>query len=107
MKTFVIFDRKTGEILQSHIQTDGLHSSPEDLLKTVRPEADGGAVDVMEVEGLAPGASYRVDVKGKKLMSVEPSKAHGTGGAFVQPAVGDPLRTRTVIFDVGQSGQKK
>jgi hypothetical protein len=107
MKTFVIFDRKTGEILQTHMQTDELHKSPQELLKTVRPEAEGVAVDVMEVEILAPGTSYRVDVRGKKLLPVERSKTRGAGGAFVQPAGGDPLRARTVVFDVGQREQKK
>lgn len=106
MKTFVIFDRKTGEILQTHIQPTELHYSPEELLKTVRPEAEGVAVDVMEVEGFAPGTSYRVDVKGKKLIPVDRSKARGAGGAFVQPADGDPLKTRTVLFDVGRGRQK-
>jgi hypothetical protein len=107
MKTFVIYDRKTGEILQTHLQADELHYSPEELLKTVRPEAEGMAVEVMEVDSLAPGASYRVDVKGKKLMPVDISKARGAGGAFVQPVDGDPLKARTVVFDVGQRGQKK
>ena len=107
MKTFVIFDRKTGEILQTHVQMDDLHDGPEALLKLVRPEATGVAVDVMEVEGLAPGTSYRVDVKGKKLTAVDGKKAQGAGGAFVQSVDGDPRTARTVIFDTERREQKK
>jgi hypothetical protein len=98
MKTFIIFDRETGEILQTHMQPDDLHNGPEDLLKVVRPEGESEDVGVMEVEGLEPGTSYQVDIKGKKLMPVDRNETRGTGGAFVQSVDGDPLRAKTVVF---------
>ena len=105
MKTFIIFDRKTGEILQTHVQTDDLHRTPEELVKIARPEARSEAIDVMVVEGLSPGTRYQVDVKAKKLTPVEESKAPGAGGAFVQPAGGDPSTARTVVFQTRQKKQ--
>ncbi len=102
MKTFVIFDKKTGEILQTHVQIDDLHYAPDELLKIARPGAQTEIVDLMTVESLALGTSYRVDVKGRKLIPVEVAKAKGGGGARVLPAGGDPLMAQTVIFNLGE-----
>jgi hypothetical protein len=102
MKTFVIFDRKTGEILQTHVQTDDYHEGTEHLLKTVRPEAPSDAVDVVAVQDMVPGASYRVDVKSKGLVPAEASEVQGTSGAFVLPAGGDPHAARTVVLHIPQ-----
>src|SRR5262245_9570944 len=107
MKTFVIFDRKTGEVLQTHVQTGELHSTPEELVKAARPEAKGVTVDVMEVGRLEPGISYRVDLKGKKLMPVDKDKTGGAGGGFVHAAAGDPFTARRVIFDAGKTVKEK
>jgi hypothetical protein len=105
MKTFVIFDRKTGEIMQTHVQMDDLHRTPEELVKIARPEARSEDIDVMVVEGLSPDTKYKVDVKAKKLTPVEESKAPGAGGAFVRPADGDPSTARTVVFQMSQKKQ--
>jgi hypothetical protein len=101
MKTFVIFDRKTGEILQTHVQTGDLHGSPEEIVKMARPAAQGEAVDIMAVEELAPGTSYRVDVKAKKLVAVDGGKTRGAGGASVRPVGGDPRMARHVLLPMG------
>jgi hypothetical protein len=100
MKTFVIFDRKTGEILQTHVQPEDLPGSLEDLLRVARPEAPREAVDILAVEELAPGTSYRVDVKERKLVPMVKGKARGAGGAFAQPAGGDPRQARTLVAHV-------
>jgi hypothetical protein len=105
MKTFVIFDRKTGEILQTHVESGDLHTGPEGLLKTARPEAKPDAVGVMEVEALTPGVSYRVDVKAKRLVQAEGGTARGGAGAFVQPVGGDYHAARHVIVQV-EPGKK-
>jgi hypothetical protein len=97
MKTFVIFDTKTGEVLQTHVQIGDVHGSPTEFLRGAqkRPES----VSVMEVESLRPGVSYRVDTKAGKLVEVDGKKVRGSGGAFVLPARGDPKLARTLIFD--------
>jgi hypothetical protein len=98
MKTYVIFDRKTGDILQVHVQAEAHHGGPEHLVRTVRPEAKVDAVDILEVAGLAPGASYRVDVKARKLIHTEGGASKGAAGASVQPLKGDVNRARAVVM---------
>jgi hypothetical protein len=98
MKTFAVFDAKTGEILQTHVQSGDLHGGPEELLRTVRPEAKLDAVGVIEVQGLVPGGNYRVDVNAKKLIQAEAGTARGAAGAFVQPLGGDPRAARHVVI---------
>jgi hypothetical protein len=101
MKTFVIFDRRTGAVLQTHIQADEHHGDLQDLLRTARPEAQASRVDVLEVEEWLPGASHQVDVKSKKLVPAGRSKTHGgSGGATVLTAGGDPRAARTEIYEV-------
>jgi len=74
-------------------------------LKTVRPEAKPEAVGVMEVESPTPGASYRVDVKAKRLVQSDAGAVRGAAGAFVQPAGGDYHAARHVVIHV--EGEKK
>ena len=100
MKTFVIYDRKTGEILQAHAQAGDPHGGPEGLLKSARPEAKPDAVGVLEVEALAPGVGYRVDVKAKRLVAADGGAARGAGGASVSPAGGDPEAARHAVVHV-------
>jgi len=106
MKTFVLFDRKSGEILHTHVEAGDLHHGHAEVLKTLRPGREGAPVDVLEVDELAPGVSYRVDIKTKTLVAVDRGKAKGSGGAYVQPIDGDPLKARTVIVQVGKQTEK-
>jgi hypothetical protein len=104
MKTYVVFDRKTGEILKTHVQT-AEHAEPsEHFLKTM-PDAERSAVDVLAVPEITAGSSYRVDVKARKLIPLVLEKAKGAGGGFVQPAGGDPRLARRIFFD--RRAQKK
>lgn len=104
MKTFVIFDRKTGVVLQTHVQSDEEQGGPGDLLRTARPEAKAEAVDLLEVEGMTPGDSYRVDLKARKLvLDKGPKGKGGGGGALLLPAGGDPGLARTVVLHLGES----
>ena len=107
MKTFIIFNRKSGEISQTHVQAGDLRSCQEEFLKIARPEAEGANIDIMEVEGLMPGISYRVDVKTKKLVEMERGKARGAGVAHMQPVNGDPLTARTVFLHLEKRERKK
>jgi hypothetical protein len=100
VKTFVIYDRKTGEVLQTHAQAGDPHGGPEGLLRAARPEAKPDAVGVLEVDPLAPGVSYRVDVKSKRLVAADGGAARGAGGAGVSPAGGDPDAARHAVVPV-------
>src|SRR5262245_34787511 len=105
MKTFVIFDRQTGEVLQVHVQADDLHGGPRELVRHARPGAKMDAVDVMEVADLTPGASYRVDVKARKLVPVEGGAARGAAGASLQPLTGELHTARQVVmYQAGRVG---
>ena len=103
MKTYVVFDRKTGEILRTHVQTDDHSDAAEHISKTANPESQGVAVDVLEVEDLAPSVSYRVDLKTKKLIPTEANKTRGSGGGFVQPSAGDLRSARRMFIDARTS----
>ena len=100
MKSFVLFDRKTGEILQTHVQSGDVHRDPTEILQTSRPGKESVTVDVLEVETLTPNTSYRVDIKTKKLIPVDQNKAKGSGGAVVRSTDADPRSARTVIFRI-------
>jgi hypothetical protein len=103
METFVIFDPKTGEVLQTHVQDSDLRGDPRDLLQEVRPEAKPESVDIMRSDYLIPGTRYRVDMKSKKLVPVDKSKASGSGGAFVQSVEVNPALARRVIVQIKQT----
>jgi hypothetical protein len=100
MKTYVVFDRKTGEILRTHVQTDDHSDAAEHISKTASPDLQRVAVDVLEVvEPLTPSVSYRVDLKQKKLVATEPNKTRGSGGAIVQSSAGVPRSGRRSFID--------
>lgn len=97
MRTFVIFDRRTGDVVQTHMQRADIQEDPEELLKRARPGANVETFAVIEVEDLVPGAGHRVDAKERKLTDVAIDEVQGTGGAFVQPVGGDLATARTVV----------
>ncbi len=99
MKTFVVFDRKTGEILQTHISAGHSLNDREDVLR-MRADAER-SVDVIEVDELAPGRAYKVDMKAGKLLPVEATKSKGSGGGSVRLA-DDLGSARTIFFDYRQ-----
>jgi hypothetical protein len=99
MKTYVVFDRKTGEILRTHVQTDDHSDAAEHIAKTANPDLQRVAVEVLEVEELAPSVSYRVDLKAKKLVATEPDKTRGSGGGVVQASAGIPRSARKTFID--------
>ena len=38
MKTYVIFDRKSGDVVQTHVRSDDRQGEMQDLLRELRPE---------------------------------------------------------------------
>jgi hypothetical protein len=70
----------------------------DEFLQTVRPGAKVESVEVMAVENFEIETAYRVDIKSKKLISIDKSKVSGAGGAFVQSFEGDPASVKTVIL---------
>lgn len=107
MKTFVIFDRETGEIVQVHVQSESgdHHGGLEELVRTARSEEKLDTVDVIEVADLEPSAAgYRVDVKARRLVKAEGGAARGAAGASLQPLTGDLQTARTVVMY--QSGSR-
>src|SRR5262245_22959901 len=107
MKSYVLFDRTTGELVQMHVEMDDLpENCTEHLEKLSRQRADP-PVEFLEAETLQPCTSDSVDIKAMKLVPVDESKAKGAGGAVVQSIEGDPLAARTVIFQSDQERQPK
>ncbi|SRR6266496_4996126 len=102
MKTFVIFDRKTGEVLQTHVQAHDRQLSAEELLRMARPEVHADGVDILAVDALEPGPGYRVDVKARTLVPVEGGAARGAGGGSAHSVGGDPRTAQRVTFRVEQ-----
>ena len=103
MKTFVIFDRKTGAVLQTHVQSGDEQGGSDDLLRTARPEAKAGTVGLLEVEGVEPGRNYRVDLKTRKLVLDKGTKRKaGSGGAHLLPVGGDAGSVRTEVLNLGE-----
>ncbi|HMM42712.1 MAG TPA: hypothetical protein PKA95_12485 [Thermomicrobiales bacterium] len=95
MKTYVIFDRKTGEVLQTHVATDDAADNPDNILRMASPDATERA-GVLEVDTIDSATGHRVDLKSNEL--VRHDKASGAGAAGVQSSDGDPRGARTVIL---------
>ncbi len=95
MRTFVIFDRKTGEVLQTHVTTDDVADEADDIIRMARPEAMDRAAGLLEVDTLEAGERYRVDVKANRLILQD--KTSGAGAAGVQIVAGDVREARQRI----------
>ncbi len=93
MKTFVVFDRKTGELLQTHVTADDSPHRPEEILK-MRPDQD--RVAILQADEVTAGKNYKVDLKTNKLVAVEATKSKGSGGAFIGNR--ESIRTARTLF---------
>lgn len=101
MKTYVVFDRKTGEIVQTHVRTDRNYGRDEDLLRTAKPEGHQN-LDILAVDEIVPGTGYKVDTKARKLVPADANKLRGTGGAVVQHSGGISRTAETRFFNTRQ-----
>jgi hypothetical protein len=104
MKTYVIFDRKSGDVLQTHVRSDDHHGEMQDLLRELRPESTPESLDVLPVtERLVPGMSYRVDTKVKKLVAVDGTKGtkgRGFGAASIHRFEDGPKDAQRIFVQV-------
>lgn len=84
MRTYMIFNTKTGEIVHTHLETDGASSTHDDIFVLIDPAHDRNLLEILEVGYISPGESYRVNVETKTLERVEPEKTLGFGSGHVQ-----------------------
>ena len=82
MRTYVVYDQKTGKIVHVHNDTGDQRREPDDVLKYVHPSFSRARLAVVE-DHLAAGKSHRVNPKSKKI-EVAKAGAHSAGSA-VQP----------------------
>jgi hypothetical protein len=109
MKTYVIFDKTTGEILQTHVHTHDLYSTPEEVVSMARGGREQEGIGAIEVPDLRAEDAFRVDVKTGKLIRAEPGELKGFGGAFVQAAGAkpDPRLTKVSFHSMSESSKKE
>lgn len=101
MKTYVIFDRKSGDVVQTHVRSDDRHGEMQDLLRELRPESKPDSLDVLPVtERLAPGMCYRVDTKVKKLVAVDGTKGRGFGAGSIHRIENGPKDAQRILVQV-------
>jgi hypothetical protein len=103
MPIYVIFNRKNGEIVQTHHHPDDLPVSREWLLAITDPEHNRDELDVTIVDPvtLEGGGVHRIDVTTGKLQVAETGQVRGfgTAGASRRPGPGAqrPTQTQTVF----------
>jgi hypothetical protein len=102
MRTYVIYDPKTGAIVQTHVQVGEHHAGVESVLEQARPGMHKEHLECMQVDTLAPGAAYKVDVKTKKLVTVEAANAKGAGGGAAHSRASDPKGVHTVYYPIAR-----
>lgn len=101
MPTYVIFNRKTGEPVQTHHHPEDLPVSREWLLAITDPEHNRDDLDVTIVDPATTkmDRDHRVDVASGKLQPVKGGKIRGFGtiGVSRGPKPGSQGPTRTVF----------
>jgi hypothetical protein len=101
MKTYVIFDRKSGDVVQTHVRSDDRHGEMQDLLRELRPESKPDSLDVLHVtERLVPGTRYRVDTKVKQLVAVDGTKGRGFGAGSIHRIENGPKDAQRILVQV-------
>ena len=111
MKTFLIFNKKTGEVISTRVKVDlretifsseeaeALRMSKDDLLRYVDQALDQEDLDVLLVDDLIVGGSYRVDVKNKKVYRVEADETTGFGAGTANVFGQQPdLKTVNTVY---------
>ena len=69
MKTYVIYNRKTGKIVHAHGASGEARPKPDDILRLVHPSLDRSQLEMVEIGSgeMRAGEAYRVNPKTKKL----------------------------------------
>lgn len=93
MKTYLVYDGKSGRIVHIHNEAGESRRKPEDVLRYVHPSIGRAHLESMEIESgqMRAGGSYRVNPKTKKL---EPAKAGANSSAGAQQAKDAPKSPR-------------
>ena len=106
MKTYVIFDRKSGDVVQTHVRSDDRHGEMQDLLRELRPESKPDSLDVLHVtERLVPGTRYRVDTKVKKLVAVENTRGGISKKSMVHNSATPHIEVDAETYEVRADGE--
>ena len=97
MPTYVVFDRRTGDVVHAHVEPEGTRPSPEDVLRLVDAALDRSVLDVLKVAGTADlaGQTLRVNLKERRIVSA-PTEAGANRGGGVATAVESELLLPTV-----------
>ena len=102
--TYVIFNKNTGEMLQTHIVPDEMDVTREALLASVDEAHDRETLDVMVVDGLRlqERKLYRIVPATGQMEVADESTARGVGSGRAH-AVGEPRPPRTAEIRHGRT----
>jgi hypothetical protein len=110
MPMYVIFNRKSGEIVQTHYHPEDLPVSREWLLAIADPEHGRDDLDVTIVDPVAIERDrvHRIDLGSGKLQVADREQVRGFGTAGVSRGPGLSIRppTRTV-FERDPAGSRR
>lgn len=86
MATYVIFNCKTGDLVQTHTEPEDVNTSKEGLLSMVDPSYDRDLLDVVlvDTDTLIAGESYSVDLCTRQLMTLKKGEIAGFGAGVAQ-----------------------
>lgn len=109
MKTYIIFERKTGNIVHTHVQAEEIPTSREDLLKLIEPNYDVRALDVLVVADISSRKFYRVNVKTGQLEESDAKGAVGLAMASATQALlpATAIGVKTIYINVNSESHIK
>jgi|GEM_PF-2529340 len=99
MSMYVVYNRKTGEIVHSHAEPEDMKTPREEILSLVDPSHDASQLEValVDPEAVRVDKTYRMDVVKGRLTALRKEKkaGFGTGGCQSpdRPAIVRPVRT--------------
>jgi hypothetical protein len=88
MKTYVVYDQKSGKIVHAHRASEEAQHKPEDILRLVHSSLDRSQLGILEFRSveMRAGESYRVNPKTKKLERTK--SGAGSSGSVSQSKAG-------------------
>jgi hypothetical protein len=81
MKTYIVYDQKSGKIVHAHSAPGEARHRPDDILRLVHPSLDRSQLGTVEVGPgeMLSGRAYRVNANTKKLEIVESGVTFSAG----------------------------